>query len=333
MGDRDENPAKKPRKEENEDQVENTSAPEEQKQSLAVEVKKEHSVQSRGELIFTLNAMKYREIQLQCKDYGLAATGNKEALRDRLLSYLLQFREADAADTDENHPEGGAAPSEGITNEQGSSKTDVTMQDERKETETMIEKEEETYMVVDTQEFSSNADKKETPADAKAFKEAEPARVSYASENNMEVDPVDLNEGTDKELMEVEGPAVKSSPGKVHDGVIKAVGVEKQAVSKSPLRAFVKDAVNHMTDSSQKAKLISQISTPGDHLSPPPSDFTTSTASSKISGTKVREIVSKLSSHSGQSSSALSGKLQASKDARMARLAEMRGKVGCFQHQ
>jgi hypothetical protein len=268
-----------------------------------------------------LNAMKYRDMQLHCKEYGLAATGNKEVLRERLSQYLSENR--------------GPIRQEYLESSKGKPTTGVEDDD----------------MAVDAVEFPSEHHAESTAGHDVKMEEAsspsemvmlsmaekvidkqieklndmEPVRVSILSDK-MPSDKAALEANVQEHVVEMEDQPTKNSAGRTVSETTSSVVDSGVVGTKSPLRAFVKDAVNHMTHSAQKAPRMGQYnSTHGDHLSPPPSDFTTSSTSSKISGTRVREIVSKLSTN--QSNSALSDKLQASKDARMARLAEMREKV------
>ena len=103
----------------------------------------------------------------------------------------------------------------------------------------------------------------------------------------------------------------------------------------SPLRSVVKSAIKVMGTYNQPTS--DRLDDPADDESPPSSEVSSSVYS-KISGTKVRELVCKISSSSLQSSasksvgggSALSKNLQAKKEARLARMAEIREKVGLF---
>ena len=274
----------------------------------------DHVVPPRGELVVFLNAMKYRDMQMHCKEYGLSAAGNKEVLRVRLFDYLSEHKPSSVRQA----PETLERP---IENTDGGMLVDaVSVQPERNTQHAADD--------VIMEEATSSAAKDEASMEEKVMNK-ETSKTEYSGHSSEKLQSRNAPSSTmdvKEDIMETEKLQLKDDPSKSVLETVNSVVATGVGGGKSPLRVFVKDAVKHLTNSSQKARLIEHISTPGDHLSPPPSDFTTSSSASKISGTRVREIVSKLTTN--QPSSTLSDKLQASKDARMARLAEMRGKVG-----
>ncbi len=262
-----------------------------------------------------INSMKYRDIQVECKHFGLVATGNKEVLRERLLAHLLEEE------------------SQGKTDRAGefdSKETREEMQADAKE-----EKDEAVHEVaaydVEMKEDPSFFVDKEAPkhSDLDPAQQVEkalfPVRISCSS-IQAEADVV-MHEASEESRKVQVDQSCKDPPGKAIDDTAASVGPEDY-VSRSPLAGFVKEALKSITQSAQKSKTHCADSIPEDDISPPPSDFTSSTESSKISGPSVRELVSKLSN---PSNSALSKSVQAKKEARMARMAEMRGKVSRYK--
>eukprot|EP00934_Nitzschia_sp_Nitz4_P000151 Nitzschia sp. Nitz4//scaffold26_size159584//80933//82702//NITZ4_002495-RA/size159584-snap-gene-0.39-mRNA-1//-1//CDS//3329545094//151//frame0 len=113
--------------------------------------------------------------------------------------------------------------------------------------------------------------------------------------------------------------------------------VSNHSQTKSPLRGFITDVLKAAESSTKSTSSKSVDETkPDDDVSPPASEVNSNASSSvsKFPGSRVREIVSKLSSQSHHSSSthgvsggsALSKSVQAKKEARMARMAEIREK-------
>jgi len=266
-----------------------------------------------------LNAMKYRDMQLRCKEYGLFAAGNKEILRVRLFRYLSQQAGSIGTDVLKQTEEHKAT-------------TEVLKQTEEHKATTEDEIAIDVVKVPSVEHVETKADVDIKMEDAQPSIEKAPTAMpaKEIATSNL-VEPVRVScAGTMQPTKETTSELVVEEHVKDPSGSFSSEGAGpaipiREIGTKSPLRVFVKDAVKQMTHSAQKARLVGHISTPGDHLSPPPSDCTASTSCSKISGTRVREIVSKLTT--SQPSSTLSNKLQASKDARMARLAEVRGKV------
>ena len=274
-----------------------------------------HFVPPREELTVFLNAMKYRDMQMHCKEYGLSAAGNKEVLRVRLFDYLSEHQpssELQAPKTLEG-PKGISADEEMLVDAVGvqpEQKTQHAADDDVTMEEAMLSaKNDEVSMAAKEMNTEISKPDNSEPSSEKLKSRNAPSSTADVKEDIMDTEQLQSND----------------PPGQLVQETANAVVANGGVAGKSPLCVFVKDAVKHLTHSAQKARLIEHISTPGDHLSPPPSDFTASSSASKISGTRVREIVSKLTTN--QPNSTLSDKLQASKDARMARLAEMRGKV------
>jgi Inner centromere protein, ARK binding region len=278
---------------------------------------KSHPLRQESEGLETfLNALTYRDMQLQCKEYGLMATGNKEILRERLLEYLLENKDGRASDYLAKSPQRENKREDNMV-ESGDIQSLRTIEptgDDDAKMEEVTSSLENVMTSMEVEEFAKPRD-------------AEPIRISGSS-NTIQSDQCASELSSKENDMDVD-QAPMDPPGKIIPEHTSSVAFGGVSEAKSPLRSYVKDAVKHMSHSAQKARLMEHISTPGDHLSPPPSDFSASTSCSKISGTRVREIVSKLTTN--QTSSTLSNKLQASKDARMARLAEMRGKVGFLE--
>jgi hypothetical protein len=130
---------------------------------------------------------------------------------------------------------------------------------------------------------------------------------------------------------EVEGPTAPTSSNKRARSPMK--GIVKNA-----FKAFGTSPATGPSNQQQQQPVDDNTADakPEEDISPPCSED--SMASSKISGTKVRELVSKITSNSNYASStsssqgegsrsALSKNLQAKKEARLARMAEIRGKV------
>lgn len=259
-----------------------------------------------------INAMKYRDIQVECKQYGLHATGNKEVLRERLLAHLLEGETQGLDDVNSENTEGFYDDQMKCGNEEEeferSSEVvvgDVIMNDELAIT---VEEEEQQNL--------------ETAPVQRMETSPPPARVSCSSVQ-AEADIVTNEKDEDNKIIDSDNTC-KDPPGKAIDDTVASVGPEEYG-ARSPLAGFVKDALKSLTQSAQKSKMQYSDSIPEDDISPPASDVTSSTTSSKISGSRVRELVSKLSN---PTNSALSKSVQAKKEARMARMAEMRGKVG-----
>lgn len=274
--------------------------------------------ESRNQIEARINAMKYRDIQVECKQYGLLAMGNKEVLRERLLAHLLdeesQAKEASHAQVDRD----SATSPEPMEEER-----DVSQEKKADESnsEDVIMQDEAVVFPTENKDITTFESVDKVVANP-------PARISCSSvQADVEVPMMDseIHEEKLTEKVVVDNTS-KDPPGKAIEDSATSVGPDDFG-SRSPLAGFVKDALKSMAASAQSAQKSSAFysdSIPEDDVSPPPSDFTTSTTSSKISGTRVRELVSKLSN---PSNSALSKSVQAKKEARMARMAEMRGKV------
>jgi hypothetical protein len=220
-----------------------------------------------------------------------------------------------------------AAANEDATNERNAPEP---MQEEREIFQEKKPDESHTEDVIMQEETPVVPAEKEDFATFEQFEEVvdvPPARISCSSvqaQTETEIPTTDNEIQEDKltESMLVDHTS-KDPPGKAMEHSAPSVGPDDFG-SRSPLAGFVKDALKSMTSSAQKANAYYSDSIPEDDISPPPSDFTSSTTSSKISGSRVRELVSKLSN---PTNSALSKSVQAKKEARMARMAEMRGKV------
>jgi len=250
-----------------------------------------------------LNAMKYQDLKNECKKYGLKCGGTKGVLRERLLCHVFEDLK-DTQASDDHDPmqveEDVKKPFETVDKASESDVENVKMKNESFPSGT---KEEAVAPVVEP-----------------AFR-MEPARVSCSS---MQVQADGKKAYSPAvEPMEEEEKCSKDPPGKPTSDT-QSVG-PMDTSSKSPLPGFMKDALKSMAQSAANPTRAKD-SIPEDDISPPPSDFTSSSSSSKI-GPRVQELISSLSNQSSTSNSALSKSVQAKKEARLARMAEMREKV------
>lgn len=227
----------------------------------------------------------------ECRKLGLDNKGVKKVLRARLLEHMLN----------DNGTEG-----DNMAVEQNV--------EESKETTNAIEKE--------------NENSPEESGEAKEQQDSE-SRMSCDSVKADHHAPTAAATNANEVAPEASADSMKEEPV--------AATKEKQSIVKSmsPMKAQLQLAAKGSVQAEYYKDSI-----PEDDISPPGSEVTTSSVASKISGTKVREIVSKLSAHKSQyssatpSASASSGSsllksVQAKKEARMARMAEIREKVRC----
>lgn len=271
--------------------------------------------QKRADIEFKVNAMKVAQMRDECRKLGLDTKGVKTALRSRLLTHLLeeQVQPGDSGEVGTTSPmKVDPEPEPIVAPRPVSSNMD------------------ETSSVVDTTSMKSEV----------VFEQpvSKPARVSN---NSAQADSIISSESVasenrvEKAAQDTQDP-VRNNTGKPETDT----RMKPEPIAKSPLRGLVKEALKAIDNSVRSIKSTATedkttASDITDDISPPASEVTTGSSSSKISGSRVRELVSKLSSQSqyssngqtGNTPSALSQSVQAKKEARMARMAEIRGKV------
>lgn len=299
-----------------------------------------------------LNAMKYKEIQAECKKYGLMAGGTRMVLKERLLTHLMEQRSEESADNNRE--------------EERADKQTEPMEVER-QPEPLNSTPGDDLKMNDVDDDDAVHDKKQPSPKPVPLEKAVvvlPVRVSSSSIQSQVDDPMsELSHDDSDHRIENEPP--KDPPGKSVPGIkkpeevvalptaikspikspikssavkspMKSSAVKSPFKGQSPMKGIVQSAMKSITLSAQKLREHPSDSIPeDDDISPPPSDFTSSTTSSR-----VRDIVSKFSnsnptnsalSNPNSTNSALSKCVQAKKEARMARMAEMREKV-CIAH-
>lgn len=244
---------------------------------------------NRADIEFKINAMKVVEMRDECRRLGLDNKGVKKVLRARLLEHMLSDDGSEGED---------------MVIEQN-------MEDSKQATNA-------TEQAVENQNI---------PEETKVTNE------QTAPETRMSCDSIKVDHHEPTVAIADEVEQKPSADPKKDKPVPETKEKQGSIKSKSPIKTQLQLA--------QKGSVQAEYykdSIPEDDISPPSSEVTTSSVASKISGTKVREIVSKLSSNKSQyssatpSSSASSGSallksVQAKKEARMARMAEIREKV------
>jgi hypothetical protein len=306
---------------------------------------------SKANVEFRVNAMKVAELKKELKSRGLDANGLKKDLRARLLNAIVDEPETQQSDLVvvkvESMKLGSPMPS--VENIQMGSKSLMDIDDKDSGD---LETKDASRAVIDF--ASMNVEKDEViskdvqPAMNESQSKSE--RVSCSS-TQAEADhhcPGILEEKpADRQMMDAKECTNNiAKPTEVPKSKREELESSSQSSSlkraRSPLRGMAKNAfkvpgnspANAGSGDPMKVEPPSDM-TPEDDTSPPSSEVGSSC--SKISGSRVREIVSKMSnqqfsstassSQNAGSTSALSKNLKAKKEARLARMAEMRGKV------
>jgi hypothetical protein len=344
-------------------------------------VKSPHRNPAKATLELKFNCLKVPELKEELKQHGLSTVGKKAALVSRLLKAKMEEIEAQQQEQQQQQrepmsafkrrPKVETSPKPNVVESapivvqpsQDNEVIDVDMMDESSSNskpadsskpamqEEVADKMEPEEVVVLDEESSSDA-----PEDMST------TSVEKPTEDIAAVKLSPMKQASEKMLThnEVMDPkeywkSLKSTPGR-NDLHSQQQQQPKEQVddsaanqTRSPLRSVVKNAFKVFSNS--PAPDIAQVPTidsndddmTEDDISPPTSEVSTG---SKITGAKVRELVSKISnssgyqpaiapSTSGGSASSLSKSVQAKKEARMAkmeearkaRLAEIRNKV------
>lgn len=279
--------------------VEAPSVVEAQPESSKAYITKNSS--NRAEIEFKVNAMKVVQMREECRKLGLDNKGVKKVLRSRLLEHLL----SDANQQPDSPPQDSSEVQQEMTEVSASKSGETNEQNDGNEMkiDDIAIKQESTESEKEDSRMSITSTQAEPKMSTKEPEPSAPQEVDMQTSN-------------------------ASAP----ENEMNATIVPKT----SKVKPQTKDRINGGQQTAVREDYYKD-SIPEDDVSLPASDVTTSTVSSKISGTKVRELVSKLSnksqytsgtpSSSAPSGSALSKSVQAKKDARMARMAEIREKV------
>mmetsp|Transcript_97615 Transcript_97615/g.146272 ORF Transcript_97615/g.146272 Transcript_97615/m.146272 type:complete len:592 (-) Transcript_97615:4-1779(-) len=272
------------------------------------------SSQHRGNAELRVFALKVVELKQELKTRGLETNGLKKDLRTRLLNAILA--DVESTQDQENDAERqlcspekaacvdaevAAFPNSGDAIQH----TDDDNMEESRVFDDSSPKVEESGTESDHEMKRNSGQAAITDSDSSVGKSSQTSRDYWM--NKVKPSPAPMNETKD---------AKQQDPS--------------HSSSKSPLRGVVKNAFKVFGNYGQsKAQCPpDRLDDPADDISPPSSEVSNC---SKISGTKVRELVSKISGTSSYQStqnggSALSKNLQAKKEARLARMAEIREK-------
>jgi hypothetical protein len=293
------------------------------------------SSQHRGNAELHVYALKVVELKQKLKSRGLETNGLKKDLRTRLLDAMLE----DTGDHDETENEAEqniGSPDKSASETTGSDDPEVP---DKSASETNgIDDPEVPLPTSDgkTQYLDKGQMKETSNLDDSSKKVGD---SSCGREQDMGADPgqstipdSDCSVGKSSQTSrDYWMNKVKPSPAPKQDNESKDDD-QSHSTSRSPLRGLVKQAFKvfgtHGHSKSQPPP-PDQLDDPTDDISPPSSEASNC---SKISGTKVRELVSKIANNSNYQTtqnggSALSKNLQAKKEARLARMAEIREKV------
>lgn len=313
---------------------------------------------TRSNVEFHVNAMKVADLRKELKLRDCDANGLKKDLRARLLEAMFQELESQQNETTASiteplvvkvEPPKQKAPEV----ESSSNSHTIELIGRKQENDERVDKE--SYDVSNS-EAASGDEKGKADTEGSGPR---PAKVSYSSTQaethsvvESESAPPKQESVAPKEYWKNLSKASSQSEASV------ATGYSSIKKARSPIRAVVAKAafkafgIAASAASSQAFPMevdTSSDAAPEEDISPPASEVSTS---SKISGTRVRELVSKISNSSnfssstsalsstlagagtsalsstltGGNASALSKNLQAKKEARLAKMAEMRNK-------
>lgn len=293
---------------------------------------------------FRVNAMKVVELQKELKSRSLDYRGRKQELRRRLLHAIFN-------DPGYQQNEMSATAAEPLKSV--SSQTKVEDEKATENNSDVAELADDSKQAMDEKmveaESTASNDKPSNPMTEPQngmTAEARPTRVSYSSmqvENSSvvtsDIKPAEQSKDT-KELPE----QIPKAPSVVKaESEASASQSWTSSASNLPLKGMVKDAIKAIKAVGGTQKITTNpmnLESKSDVSSGKDGRLSNSdvSACSKISGVRVRELVSKISnnqnynSSSSSNGSALSKSLQAKKQARLAKMAEIRSKVGfvCF---
>ena len=311
-----------------------------------------------GEKIeFKVNAMKVIDLRKELRARGIDSNGLKKVLRTRLLEAMLG--EAQDESADDVPLQTNSAPQNEEKTQSAAVRKDNFAQ---AESANDINKNEKQPDVVDmtTDEDSLEMKKKPIEVEGNNASRSENADVNNAVASTTK-EQIQQPSSNGFRKMSPKGSSnikaywqskVHASPGILHvnsqppDDDIHEVPQKKAT---SPLRGVLKNASKIVSLSSipsddpivnsKENSRSSNGTMDDDDDSAPPSEISDG-SDAKISGAKVREMVSKISGNAIHASSAtpggngnasaLSKSVKAKKEARMARLAEMRNKVSSY---